>query len=195
MRGYIAKVIQIKKLPMNAKVRFIPPLHQIWIIGEKGEVLMYDLVFNSWYKRKFNTEIVDAIAVGNEVYIIKADRISKLNENTFFDSDEAMKWKFTAQRLVSQYEYLLKRTQISVIPLSTEIYSGYISVGAVKIALPIPAKNIEMYGNKTPMYKNQTKLPLSERRRYVYTKGEPMYDNEMQMYGNNSPMLSRQTYI
>ena len=84
---------------------------------------------------------------------------------------------------------------MSVIPLSSELYAGQISVGAVRVPLPVPAMNMEMFGNKSPMYKNQTKIPLSERRRYVYTKGEPVMDDIMPMYGNDTPVLKRQTYI
>ena len=186
---------ELQELPKNAIVRFIPPLQQLWIIGRQGLVLMFDLVFNSWYKRKFNSEVIDVLAVGNEVYIIKKDRISRLDENIFYDDGEPLQWKFTAQRLISQYDYLLKRTQVSVIPISRELYSGYVSVGAVKVPLPIPNQNIEMTGNQSAIYKNHTKLPLAERQKYVYTKGEPLYDDVTQMYNNNTPIFSRQTYI
>ena len=156
---------------------------------------MYDLVFNAWYKRIFNSEVIDVLPVGDEVYIIKQDRISKLDENVFFDDGKPLQWKFAAQRLISQHDYLLKRTQVSVIPLSSELYSGYVSVGAVRVLLPIPNQNIEMTGNQSPMYKNHTKLPLAERKKYVYTKGEPVYDDVTQMFNNNTPIFSRQTYI
>ena len=52
-----------------------------------------------------------------------------------------------------------------------------------------------MTGNQSPMYKNHTKLPLAERKKYVYTKGEPVYDDVTQMFNNNTPIFSRQTYI
>ena len=186
---------ELQKLPANAKVRFVPPLQQIWIIGDNGLVLMFDLVFNSWYRRVFNSNVIDVISIGDEVYVVKPYAISKLDENTFYDSNEPLQWRFVGQRLISQHDYLLKRTQVSVIPLSSELYAGQISVGAVRVPLPVPAMNMEMFGNKSPIYKNQTKIPLSERRRYVYTKGEPVMDDIMPMYGNDTPVLKRQTYI
>ena len=68
---------EIKKLPLNAKVRFVPPIQQVWFIGNNGLVLMYDLALNAWYKRQFNSNVVDVIAVGDDVYVIKPEKISK----------------------------------------------------------------------------------------------------------------------
>ena len=186
---------ELQKLPANAKVRFVPPLQQIWILGDNGLVLMFDLVFNSWYRRVFNSNVIDVISIGDEVYVVKPYAISKLDENTFYDSGEPLQWRFVGQRLISQHDYLLKRTQVSVIPLSSEVYAGQISVGAVRVPLPIPNANIEVVSNQSPVYKNQTKIPLAERQRYVFTKGEPVTDNITQVYGNTSPVLTRQTYV
>ena len=186
---------EIQQLPPNAKVRFIPPLEQVWFIGTGGNVLFYDLVTKSWFKRIFNSEVVDVISIGDNVYIVKPDRISKLDEDTFYDNGEPMRWKFQGQRMISQYDYFLKRTQVSVIPMSAELYAGQISVGAVRVPLPIPSNNIGIFGNQSPVYKNQTKVPLRERQRYVYTKGEPVIDNISPVCGSNDPVFTRQTYI
>ena len=173
----------------------MPPLQQIWIIGDNGLVLMFDLVFNSWYRRVFNSNVIDVISIGDEVYVVKPYAISKLDENTFYDNNEPLQWRFVGQRLISQHDYLLKRTQVSVIPLSSEIYAGQISVGLVRIPLPIPEINSDPFDNKSPVYKNFTKLPLEERMRYVYTKGEPVMDDITPLYENYTPVLKRQTYI
>ena len=37
--------------------------------------------------------------------------------------------------------------------------------------------------------------PLAERQKYVYSQGEPMYDNITPMFGNNTPLFTKQTYI
>ena len=139
--------------------------------------------------------MIDVISIGDEVYVVKPYAISKLDENTFYDSGEPLQWRFVGQRLISQHDYLLKRTQVSVIPLSSEIYAGQISVGLVRIPLPIPEINSDPFDNKSPVYKNFTKLPLEERMRYVYTKGEPVMDDITPLYENYTPVLKRQTYI
>ena len=72
---------------------------------------------------------MDVISVGDAVFIIKPDRVSKRDGSTFCDVGLVLQWKWQAQRLVSQHAYLLKRTQVSVIPLSTLLYARQIRGG------------------------------------------------------------------
>ena len=185
---------EIQKLPANAMLRFVPPLNQIWAISGKT-ALMFDLVTNSWYKREFNSPVVDVISIGDEVFIVKPDRVSKLDGGTFYDSDAPLQWKWQAQRLVSQHEYLLKRTQVSVIPLSTLLYAGQIRVGAVIIGLPLPDRNLKIYHNRSRIYKNHVKICLTGRRRFVYAKGEYIFESLEPIYGNPQKIFSRPTII
>ena len=76
-----------------------------------------------------------------------------------------------------------------------EKFCGGGEVGAVRVPLPLPSVNINMVGNQSAMFKNHTRLPLAERQKYVYSQGEPMYDNITPMFGNNTPLFTRQTYI
>lgn len=185
---------EIQQLPANAMLRYVPPLDQIWAISGKT-ALIFDLVTNSWYQREFNSPVVDVISVGDSVFIIKSDRVSKLDGGTFFDSDRPLQWKWQAQRLVSQHEYLLKRTQVSVIPLSTLLYAGQIRVGAVLIGLPLPERNSKIYHNRSRIYKNHVKICLAGRRRFVYSKSEYIFENLEPIYGNPQKIFSRPTII
>lgn len=186
---------EIQKLPNNAIVRYVPPLNQVWFIGYGGSIMLYDLNVNAWYKRKFNSHVVDVIPVGDEVFVVKADRISRLDETIFFDCGIAMQWKFQAQRLISQHAYLLKRSQISIIPYSALLYTGQISVGAVRLSFPIPARNIKIYKNHSRIYKNHTKICLSARRRFTYMKQDLIYDNLTPVFGNPTKIFSRPTVL
>ena len=186
---------EIQKLPENAIVRFVPPLSQVWFIGKNGIVLMFDTTVNAWYKREFNSEIIDVISIGDEVFVVKKDRISKLDEGTFYDNGLPLRWNFQAQRLVSQHDYLLKRTQISVIPLSANLYSGQVWAGAVRVPFPIPARSIKIYQNNSPIYKTHAKICLSARRKFVYVSGEKIFDNPAPIYGNEQKIFGRLTMI
>ena len=84
---------EIQTLPEGTILRFIPPLRQIWCIAGKT-VLVYDLARQSWFKRMFNSAVLDAIPVGNHVFIIKSDRVSRLNEFSFSDAGEPLQWRF-----------------------------------------------------------------------------------------------------
>ena len=186
---------EIQKLPENAIVRFVPPLSQVWFIGKKGVVMMFDLNFKSWYKREFNSEIVDVFSVGDEVFVVKKDRISKLDEGNFYDNNLPLRWNFQAQRLVSQHDYLLKRTQVSVIPLSANLYSGQIWAGAARVPFPIPARSIKIYQNRSPIYKTHTKICLAARKKFVYVSGEKIFDNPAPIYSNEQKIFGRLTMI
>ena len=186
---------EINQLPQNAIIRYVPALQQIWCIGTNGAVMVYDLNFNSWFKRQFNSAVIDVINIGNEVYVIKGDRISKLDENSFFDADKALTWQFKAQRLISLNNFLLKRTQISCIPLSSNLYTGQIIIGAVRVPLPIPAQNIKVKENKSTLYKNRMKVSLETRKKIVYVKGENVYENLTAVQDNKQKVFSRPTFI
>ena len=186
---------EIQKLPENAIVRFVPPLNQIWIFGQRGSVLIFDLNFNSWYQRQFNSEIIDVVSIGNAIFVIKPDRISQLDENIFYDNGLPLRWKFQAQRLISLHDFLVKRSQISVVPMSAELYAGEISIGAIVIPLPVPSWTLKTYNNKARVYKNHVKTNLIDRRHQLYTKGENAFDNTEPVFGNENKLFSRQTYI
>lgn len=185
---------EIQKLPPNAMLRYLPPLNQVWAISGKT-VLMLDLVTMAWYKREFNSPVVDVISVGDAVLIIRPDRVSKLDSSTFYDVGLPLQWKWQAQRLVSQHEYLLKRTQVSIIPLSTTLYAGHIRVGAVIIGLPLPERNLKIYHNRSRIYKNHVRICLTGRQRFVYSKGEYVLENLEPIYGNPQKIFSRPTII
>ncbi len=184
---------ELQRLPEDAIVRYIPPLSQVWFIGSGGEVLLYDLTTKSWYKRRFNSPVVDAFSVGDRVYVIKEASVSKLNDAVFYDDGLPLVWRFRAQRLLSQNEYLLKRTQISVVPRTTELYSGYISVGAVKVDLPVPTRNIRIKDNRALIWNNQAKISPSGRRKGVYASGELIRDDREIIRDNNRRIFEQRT--
>lgn len=185
---------EIQKLSIETKLRYVPPLNQIWAINGRY-IMVFDLVTQSWYKREFNSTVIDVICIGTDVLIIKEDRVSKLDESTFYDEGKPLRWQWQAQRLVSQHEYLLKRTQVSVTPLSTILYTGQVRVGAVIIGLPIPTRILSIYYNRSRIYKNRTKICSVGRRRFVYAKGEMIYDNLTPICWNKQKVFSHPTVI
>lgn len=166
---------EIQKLPTNTFLRYVPPLSQIWAINGK-EVLLFDLVTQSWYKREFNSPVVDVITINDNVMIIKHDRVSKLDNATFYDAGEPLNWKWQGQQLLSQNDYLLKRTQVSFTPLDRDLSIGQIRVGAVIVDLPAI---------------NST----ATRRRFLTSKGVSIYKNTELIYKNPQPIFNRPTTL
>ncbi|MBQ4403215.1 MAG: hypothetical protein II857_02275 [Selenomonadaceae bacterium] len=127
---------EIKSLSKNSLVRYVPKLNQIWILNGNF-VLMFDLVTQSWFKRQFNSKILDVLTIGDEILIIKPDRVSKLDENIFSDSGAELTWSFQGKRHISHYDYLLKNTTVSYTPLDAELTNGKISAGKVVVNLSL----------------------------------------------------------
>lgn len=188
---------ELDKLEKNSQVRYVAPLWQVWLLGRNGEILVYDVRLKSWYKRQFNAEVIDVFTVGDEVFIVKGDRISKLDEGTFKDNGEYLSWKFLAQRLVSQHEYLLKRTKVTVTPLNHEYYCGEISCGKVVIPLPIPKRGLEVSENDSPIFRNETKLNGRGRNRGQILPQPPDLDifrNEEQLIENRHRIFAKDKF-
>ena len=187
---------EIQKLPRNAQVKFIPSLWQVWILGKEGFVLIFDLRLKSWWKRKFNSEILDVFEVGEDIFLVKQNKICKLNNETFHDDDKPLMWKFVAQRLVSHHEFLLKRSRISITPLNHEMYSGNIFVGQVTIPLPIPDKTIRIFENENKIFDNQTKIVKEGRNRgyilpespdgIIFRNVEMIHENKHKIFANDT---------
>lgn len=166
---------ELINLSDDAILRYVPSLSQIWAIS--GTVaLMFDLVTQSWYKRQFNSKILDVLSIGDEVLIIKPDRVSKLEEETFFDSDKALTWHLQCKRRISHYNYFLKHTAVSFTPLDETLSKGQVRAGAVVVDLPIFNYN-------------------GERRQFIFSRGERIFNNYELIYDNPQPIFNRPTII
>lgn len=189
---------EIHRLPKNSQVRYIAPLAQVWCIGRDGFVLIYDVLLKSWFKRQFNAEILDVFTAGNEVYLVKRDRISRLDKGTFKDNGEYMSWYFFAQRLVSHHDFLLKRTKISVTPLNHEYYCGQFSCGRVTLPLPIPDTALKICGNDSPIYRNKTRIMRRGRRQSTILPqlpDEKIFWSEQIFPDNRHKVFSPNTFV
>ena len=122
---------------------------------------------------------------------IKPDRISKLSDNSFMDSGKELPWRFIAKQMVSQHDFLLKRTQVTVVPCRTAMYNGQVSVGAVVIGLPLPSSSVKIWHNRARIYNNRTKIHEDGRGRGIYASGEKIYKNPEPIYGNHKKIFSR----
>ena len=120
----------------------------------------------------------DGISVGDDVFVIKTDRVSKLDEMSFSDSDAPLVWNWQARRLISHYDYFVKRASVSVSPITQQLYSGQVRVGAIVVDIPPLRRRID-----------------NERRHFAFSKGERIYKNYALIYGNPQPIYNRPTIV
>lgn len=182
---------EIRKLPKNAPVKYVAPLAQVWCIGQDGFVLIFDMVVKSWFKRKFNSEVLDVFSADNEVYVVKPDRISKLDKTTFKDNGEYMNWYFFAQRQVSHHDFLLKRSKVSVTPLNHEYYCGHFNCGRVKLPLPVSDSAMRLSEGDSPIFENNTRIMWQGRRN---TNILPQIPDE-KFFWDNYKILPPSTFV
>lgn len=119
-----------------------------------------------------------------------------MDKGTFLDDGEKLKWKFLAQRLISHHEFLLKRSRISVTPLSPDIYSGHIFCGKFVIPLPIPDKTVKIFENDDRIFDNYTPISREQRNRgyilpeppdgIIFRNSDLIEDNDNKIFANNT---------
>lgn len=186
---------ELKKLSKGTKIRYVPPSNQIFLIDGTEKILVYDLVFRSWYARKYNERVIDVIVIEDEVYLLRENELSKENATKFEDVGKPMTWKFRGRRLVSQHEFLLKKTQVAFIPLNANVYSGEVRVGAVKVVFPIPRRQLEIHNNRSQLWRNRTRISNIGRGRGTYFSELPIYENQNLLHGNREGIFNRRTII
>lgn len=193
---------EIRQLPKDAKMRYVPPLNQIWIIGSAGSVLMFDLNCNAFFKRLFNANVVDVVSVNEDVYVIKENGIDILDEASFSDETDYLSYSLQMKTRISHYDFLVKRiafacTGYAVSGSDTAFYIGNV----VKIPLPSKLAYNEadyvyenwglVYGNKE--YVNRGK---NANHRIVYVNRDVyVYDNWEFVYGNGDYILDFDGYV
>ncbi len=174
---------EIHRLPKNAQVRYVAPLAQVWCIGRDGFVLIYDALLKSWFERKFNAEILDVFTVGDEVYPVKRYEISGRDNICFVETS----------RVTPAVPPLLKRP-----PLNADYYSGEICCGRVTLPLPIPDTALKIFGNKSPIYRNRTKLCREARRKSTILPQPPdekIFWSEQTLPDNRHKIFAPSTFV
>ena len=132
----------------NSKLRYMPTLNQLWIIGTRPEILVYDLNYNLFFQRQFSDTITDVICANCEVLIAKSDNVSMLTAGVYrdewtgdYDSGNKMTWKFLAKSYGSEFDSILRRTRVGYYPLSDEVIPGSAKIYTANKQIEIPLDN------------------------------------------------------
>lgn len=158
---------ELLNVPMDADVIYLPPLNQVWVIGNNGFVLIYSTTFKSFFTRQFNSAVQTVFSYENAVFVVKADGIYQLDDASFSDAIDdgtmvSLAWNFTSRRLVSNHEFLLKRVQINVSPSFLDAKKDAISVGRIKLGIPTETKYADdsdlIYDDDTLIYNDRRKI-------------------------------------
>lgn len=191
---------EIKKLSETARLRFIAPLNQIWIIDSTTDVLMYDLKTQSFFKRRFNAAVVDAISIDEDVYIIKRDGVDVLDEYSYRDEGIPLDYELQLKTHISHYNYLLKRVVLACTGFAESGTNAALYIGRT-IKVPIPVQFVYglssvVYDNTNYVYFNQDSVYKAQLNKVVYTNQEYyVYSNLEYVYNNEQYVLDFDAYV
>lgn len=141
---------QINSIPAGARLRYVPPLNQVWCISGNDYVLIFDCNTNSFYQRYFNSNCVDVISIDNTVYVIKSDAVTKLDDS-FNDDGQPMVFKAVFKTSVPLNQFLIKKIALSILPLTTDMFyddaHSVIHIGKISLVFPPRRHNDAYTGN------------------------------------------------
>lgn len=190
---------EIKKLSNNARLRYVAPLNQMWIIDSTKDVLIYDLKTQSFFKRRFNAVVVDALSIDENVYIIKTDGVDIIDEYSYKDEGSPIEYELQLKTHISHYDYLVKRVVLACTGFAESATNATLYIGRT-IKVPIPVQyiyglNSVVYDNNNYVYFNQDYVYKNTFNSIVYTNQEKyVFGNLEYVFDNNDFILDFYSY-
>ena len=176
---------EIAQLPKNTKLRYVPPLNQVWCIGENGYVLMLDCNSGAFYQRKFNDASVDVLSINNDVYVIKEKAVCKLDGSSFVDNDKPMLFKIRMKTHIADHQYLVKRVTICTTPLQYVQYTtSHFDMNNLRIPLPHLILSSPINECRQELFQNSEKLVYHNRKNIWISHSPLLVDGLESIYGS-----------
>lgn len=176
----------IKILPANIKVRYIAPLHQVWLISGEDDFYFFDVANGAFFKREYNTPALDACYYKDNVFVLKDNAICYLDSGSnMYDAGKTLRWKFNAKTLVSYNDYLVKRVRVDITPYFQNYADVRFWVGHVLLSELVPKEALQIYHDYTQLYHSKRDVKSSAIAD-IYSNGDEVYDNDEEIYHNDT---------
>lgn len=182
---------EIQHLPAAVKLRYMPTLNQIWFVDGDRRFLFFDLDHGGYYQREYSTNLVDACTVGDDVFLLKEDKIQRLDVDSVWDEGELLQWHWRGKTLVSNNEYLVKRGRVDITQFVDNYFDCRFWIGKALLKGTFPWQAQAVYHDYSPIYLNDRELystspsPMFQNSDEVYNNGEYIYGNETELYSLN----------
>ena len=124
---------EISLLPRTIKLRYVAPYNQIWIVDNDRRLLFLELDNNAFFEREYTTVLKDVCYKRDEVYVLKNDKIQRLDRDSVFDEGYFLNWRWRAKTLVSNNYYLVKRARIDITPICDHHFECRFLVGKAEL--------------------------------------------------------------
>lgn len=182
-----SNILNLSKL---VKLRYVPPLNQIWFVDGTIKLLFLDVDTGGYYERQFSSEVVDVCSVGDTVYLLKRDKLQRLDNAAVLDEGLPMPWRWKGKTLVSNNEYLVKRARADITPLSDNYIDCRFYVGNAVIKGTLPWVAQSLWHDYTPLMLNDRELYSSRARKPVYANSDELYGNADYLFENEAELYS-----
>lgn len=177
----------IARLPKDVKLRYIPTLNQIWLVDGSRRFLFLDMDCGGYYEREYNSPLMDACTVGDDVYILKPDKLQKLDDASVWDEGELMRWHWRGKTLVANNEYLVKRGRADITPLTDNFFDCRFWIGKAVLKGTFPRSAQSVFHDYSPIYLNDREL--------WSPSPAPVYENSPELYGNSEYLFGNETEL
>ena len=180
----------IEKLPASVRLRFIPGLNQVWLIDGTGSFLFYDANVNGCFKRRYNSNIVDAVEASGSIYLLKQHGIYVLDESIQDDDGSEMLWKFQIKTLTSNHDILLKHVYADTTPIHTNYADEYFRAGDVVVGIRQPNSANWIYKSSEAVYLSTRSVAMTPSKA-IFTNSEDVRFNFEEIYESSMPLVSQ----
>lgn len=101
----------------NIRLRYMPSLNQVWMINGARRFFFVDMNNGGFYQREYMSEVYDAVEADGQIYIIKADKLCRLNSRHMSDDGEYLRWRIQGKTMTTINQFLVKRSWVDTVPL------------------------------------------------------------------------------
>ena len=192
-RDISQKIYQdIISLP-TVRLRYLPSLNQVWLLGGTRSFLFLDANTGGWFTRKYNDYVMDAVEVDGSIYFLKHGGLYVLDASLQSDDGNTMLWRFKPKTLVSDNNYLIKRVRIDTTPFHVSYASEALYVGRVRLSITQPESAEWIYENSGTIYNSELGV-LAVQSKALETNSEELYLSPEELLDSELPLVLQSTY-
>jgi len=171
----------------SIKLRYIPSLNQVWMINGVSRFFFVDMNNGGFFQREYFSNIYDVVEADNNVYVLKADKVCKLNSRHMVDDGAYLRWKIQGKTATTINQFLVKRSWVDTIPLFDNYIESLFLVDKVSLLGVVPWYSQYIYHDLTPICHNLRKVRISNE--------SPLFINSDVVYANPDYIYHSDTYI
>ena len=177
----------------NTKVRYIPSLNQVWLVTGAHRFLFVDMNTGGFFMRQYNSPVIDAIEINNSVYVLKRNKLCRLNPRHMSDDGEYLNWAIQAKTLTTPNSFLVKRMWVDTTPYFENYVEEIFEVDKCWLYGAVPWECMSVYNDRTKIFKSDRDICI-HRHSPVFNLSDEAYRNPQDCWENDTYLKSTGMY-